>query len=230
VTSKEILVKLNSLSNPKNVEGMARYGIRGKLLGISIYELRKIAKEIKKEIDNSDKRHKLALELWSSRIHEAQLLAVFADDPEKVTEKQMETWAKDFDSWDLCDQACTDLFDQIPLGWTKAVEWSSRKEEFVKRGAFALMAGLAVHYKEADNKKLEDLFPIIKRESTDDRNFVKKSVNWALRNIGKRNKYLNKKAIETAKEIQSIDNKTAKWIASDAIRELESEAVQKRFK
>ena len=221
---EQILKKLKSQANKKNVEGMARFGINPKnTLGISIYVLRPMAKEIGKD-------HRLAQQLWKSGIHEARILAVFIDEPQKVTDVQMEKWAADFDSWDVCDQACTDLFDKTSLGWKKAVEWSKRKEEFVKRGAFALMAGLASHDKSASNADFEKLLTIIERESWDERNFVRKAVNWALRNIGKRNKILNKKAIMTAKRIRKMDSKAAKWIASDALRELTSENVQKRLK
>ena len=221
---QQILKKLKSQANPKNVDGMARFGINPKnTLGISIYVLRPMAKEIGKD-------HKLAQKLWDSKIHEARLLAVFIDEPQKVTNSQMEKWAADFDSWDVCDQACTDLFDKTSLGWKKAVEWSKRKEEFVKRGAFALMAGLAVHDKSASNADFEKLLPIIKREAWDERNFVRKAVNWALRNIGKRNRVLNKKAIATAKKIRKTDSKAARWIAADALRELTGEKVQKRLK
>jgi len=167
--------------------------------------------------------------LWDSGIHDARLLACFIDDPEKVTSEQMDSWADDFDSWDICDQACTSLFDLTPFVWEKIFQWSKNEKEFVKRGAFSLIAGLAVHDKKSDDKKFGELFPIIIRESNDDRNYVKKAVNWALRNIGKRNNVLNKKAIETAKNILKIDSKTARWIANDAIRELTSEKVLKRF-
>jgi len=172
---EEIIEKLKSMKNSSNVEGMARFGINPKKnLGISVSTLRKIAKEI-------GKNHHLALELWKSGIHDARLLACFIDNYELVTDEQMDSWAEDFDSWDICDQACTSLFDLNPIAWKKIFEWSNRCEEFVKRGAFSLIAGLAVHDKKADDKKFEQFFPIIIRESTDDRNYVKKSLNWALR-------------------------------------------------
>ena len=219
----EVINKMKSLENPKNVEGMARYGINPKNnLGISIYNLRSIAKEIGKD-------HDLALKLWESGIHDARLLACFVDIPSNITGEQMDSWAKDFDSWDICDQACTSLFDLTPLAWTKIFEWAERNEEFVKRGAFSLIAGLSVHDKNADDKKFERLLPLIKKNSTDERNYVKKSVNWALRNIGKRNITLNRKAIKIAEEIKKIDNSTARWIANDAIRELTSEKVKGRL-
>ncbi len=220
----QVLKKLKSMSNPKNVEDMARFGINPRnTLGISIYVLRKIAKEI-------GKNHQLAQQLWNSGIHEARTLASMIDEPEKVTEKQMEKWVKDFDSWDVCDQVCGNLFDRTKFAYPKAFEWSKRKEEFVKRAGFVLMATLSVHDQEAKDKKFEQFFPVIKREATDERNFVKKAVNWALRQIGKRNLALNKKAIAIAKEIQKMDSKSAKWIANDALRELTGEAVQKRLK
>ena len=219
-----ILRALKKLYNKKNLEGMARYGINTKnALGISIYVLREMAASI-------GKNHLLAQELWNTGIHEAMLLAVFTEEPEKVSQAQMESWVKDFDSWDLCDQACTDLFDQTPFAYKKAAQWSGRGEEFVKRAGFSLIAGLAVHDKKASDEEFVRLFPIIKRESCDERNYVKKAVNWALRNIGKRSTGLNKAAISLAKEIMGIDSKTAKWVAADALRELTSEKVQKRLK
>ena len=221
---EEILKQLKSLSNPDAVAGMARFGINPKdTYGVCIPVLRKMAKQI-------GKNHLLAQQLWtSSGIHEARILAGMIDVPEKVTEIQLERWVKDFDSWDVCDQCCSNLFDKTKFAHKKAIEWIKRREEFVKRAGFVLMATLAVHDKEADNQKFIRFLPIIKREATDERNFVKKAVNWALRQIGKRNSALNKIAIHTAKEIQKIDSKSARWIASDAIRELTSEAVRKKL-
>ena len=221
---EEILRKLKSMSDPEAVKGMARYGINPtNNLGISIYKLRGIAKEI-------GIGHRLALRLWDSGIHDARLLACFIDDPNKITSDQMDLWVKDFDSWDICDQVCTSLFDLNPLAWTKVFEWAERNEEFVKRGAFSLIAGLTVHNKDASDKKFEQFFPIIKKHSIDKRNYVKKAVNWALRNIGKRNLILNKKAIKLSKEILKIDSKTAKWIARDALKELTIIKIQNRLK
>jgi 3-methyladenine DNA glycosylase AlkD len=158
------------------------------------------------------------------------MLAIFVEEPGKVTEEQMERWAKDFSSWDICDQACTDLFDQTPFGWKKTREWSGRKEEFVKRGAFALMAGLAVHDRKANDSDFESLLPLIAAQAGDDRNFVRKAANWALRNIGKRNMTLNAKAIAAAEKIGKQDSKSARWIASDALRELRGEKVRKMLR
>lgn len=220
---EEIIKKLEKLANPKNIEGMARFGIKpGKVLGISIPNLRKMAKEI-------GKNHKLALQLWKSEIHEARILAGLIDEIDKVTEKQMDSWIKDFDSWDVCDLVCANVFDKTPFAFKKAIEWTKRKNEFEKRAGFALMACLAWHDKEADDNKFIKFFPTIKRESIDERNYVKKANNWALRQIGKRNINLNKEAIKLALTIQKIESRPARWIANDALRELKSEAVQKRL-
>lgn len=219
----DILNKLKALSNPKAVEGMARYGINPQnTYGVSIPNLRKIARE-------TGINHALAQELWASGIHEARILASMIDDPSMATEEQLESWVKDFDSWDVCDQCCMNLFEKTGFAYRKAVEWSESDKEFVKRAGFVLMARLAVSDKNADDEIFETFFPIIKREASDNRNYVKKAVNWALRQIGKRNINLNKKAILIAGEIQKMDSRSAKWIASDAIRELTGESVQKRL-
>lgn len=221
----QILKNLKSYANKKNIEGMARFGIRGKnvLGGPSLPVLRKMAKEIGKD-------HGLALRLWSSEIHEARILAAMIAEPEKATEPQIESWVKDFDSWDVCDQVCSNFFDKTEFAYRKAVEWSKQDEEFIKRAGFVLMACLSVHDKSATDEKFTQFFKDIKRESTDERNFVKKAVNWAIRQIGKRNLFLNKKAVKLAQEILRIDSKSAKWIATDALRELKSEAVQDKLK
>ena len=219
-----VLERLKSKARPDQLEGMAKYGMTvEQRLGISIPDLRKLAKELGKD-------HDLALELWKTGISEARILAVMIDDPKKLTEGQMEDWVKDINSWDVCDQVCMNLFEKTPLAWQKIIDWSEREEEFVKRAAFALIACLAWHDKKAKDEEFVKLFPLMMRGATDERNFVKKAVNWALRNIGKRNLNLNKAAINTAKEIQRLDSKAARWIASDTIRELESEAVQRRLK
>jgi len=216
----EILKELKSHSNPKNVEGMARFGINPKnTLGVPVPFIRKMGKDI-------GRNHELAQQLWSSGNHETRILAGLIDDSKLVTEEQMEKWVKDFDSWDVCDQVCMNLFDKTLFAYKKAIEWSSKKEEFVKRAAFALMASLSVHDKKAKDEDFLKFLPVIKTESTDERNFVKKAVNWALRQIGKRNKKLQKEAIKTAKEIQKIESKSARWIASDTIRELESKKIK----
>lgn len=213
---RQIISHLKKHSNPKDKEGMARFGINPKYaLGVRVPVLRSLAKKI-------GKNHKLAQELWKTKIHEARILATMIDEPKKLSSKQMDEWTKGFNSWDLCDQCCSNLFNKSPLAWRKTVEWPKRKEEFARRAGFSLMAYLAVHDKKAKDKDFIKFFPIIKKYSIDERNFVKKAVNWALRQIGKRSLNLNKKAIKIAKEIRKIDSKSAKWIANDAIRELTS--------
>lgn len=219
--SKEIVGQLRKHLNPKYREGMVRFGINPEYaLGVRIPVLRSLAKKI-------GKNHKLAQELWRTKIHEARILACMIDEPKRVTEQQMESWVKKFNSWDLCDQCCMNLFNKLSFAWEKAIEWAERKEEFIKRAGFVLMACLARHDKKAKDRDFVKFFPVIKKQARDDRNFVKKAVNWALRQIGKRSSNLNKKAVQAAKEIQRIDSKTARWIATDAIRELTSEKIRK---
>ena len=220
---ESVLKQLKSMADTAAVEGMARYGINPKnSLGISVYKLRKIAKDIGKD-------HKLALKMWDSGIHDMRLLACFVDDPLHVTSDQMDLWVLDFDSWDICDQACTSLFDLTPYAWEKVFKWACYDEEFVRRAAFALIAGLTVHDKKTNDKEFEKFFPLLIKYSIDERNYVKKAVNWALRNIGKRSLYLNKKAIEISKQIKKIESKSARWISGDALRKLTSEKVKNRL-
>jgi len=221
---KDVLDKLRSQAQPEQLKGMAKYGMTvEQRLGVSVPDMRKLAKEIGRD-------HKLALDLWRTGIAEARILAGMVDDPAELTEEQMEDWVKDIDSWDICDQVCMNLFEKSPLAWKKIVDWSEREQEFVKRTAFSLIACLAWHDKKASDEKFIELLPVIIRGATDERNFVKKAVNWALRNIGKKNLKLNRAAINAAEEIQRLDSKAARWIASDAIRELESDAIQSKLK
>lgn len=221
---EEALQRIKAKARPDQLDGMARYGISvEQRLGVAIPDLRKIAKELGKD-------HKLAVELWKTGIDDARIMAAMIDEPERLSETQMENWVKDFNSWDVCDQVCMNLFEKTSLAWKKILDWSKRDDEFIKRAAFALIACLAWHDKHAEDRKFVKLFPVIKRGATDERNFVKKAVNWALRNIGKRNLNLNRAAVKAAKQIQQIDSKAAHWIASDAITELESNAVQRRLR
>jgi len=223
IQCQAILEQLKSLGNPVATAGMARYGINTThAYGVSIPNLRKIARKI-------GRNRPLAEALWSSGIHEARILAGMVYPPLEITGRQMEQWVRDFNSWDLCDQCCNNLFRKAVDAHEKAVEWSSRDEEFVKRAGFVLMACLAVHDKKAADAAFLGFMLIITRESVDSRNFVKKAVNCALRQIGKRNLRLNQTAIATANEINEMNSAAAKWIAADAIRELESDAVQKRL-
>ena len=206
------------------VAGMKRFGIVGKeVLGVSVPELRSLAKK-------AGRSHGLALELWNTGIHEARIIAALVDEPERVTSDQMDNWAAEFDSWDVCDACCGNLFDKTKFAYAKAMKWSKAEAEFVKRAGFSMMAELAVHDKAAEDAKFVKFFSAIKAGSTDDRNFVKKSVNWALRQIGKRNARLNKKAITVAEEIGKLDSKSARWISADALRELKSPQVTKRLR
>jgi 3-methyladenine DNA glycosylase AlkD len=223
IDAQTIIARLRSLSNPENVAGMARFGINPQnTLGISIPVLRQIAKETGKD-------HSLALELWDSGIHEARILAAFVDDPRQVDEAQMERWALDFDSWDVCDQVTGSLFDRTPYAYAKAAEWSARPEQFVKRAAFAMLAWLAVHDKRAGDERFEPYLDIILREAADERNFVKKAVNWALRSIGKRSRTLNEKAINTARQMAELDSRAARWNAANTLRELTSPKIQAKL-
>jgi len=220
----DVIRRLEAMGDPANVAGMARFGIRPKtrVLGISVVALRKLARELGRD-------HALASALWRSGIHEAQVLATMVDEPAKVTEAQAERWVRALDSWDICDQLCSNLLSRTPFAYEKAAEWTGRDAEFVKRAGFALVCALTVHDKNAPDRSFERFLPIIRRESTDDRNFVKKAVNWALRQIGKRNARLHDKAVATAERIATIDSRAARWIAADALRELWSEAVRTRL-
>jgi len=222
--TNDVMKQLRAMGNPSAIEGMKRFGIMGKeMLGVSMPGLRRLAKKV-------GKSHQLALELWGTGIHDARILAALIDEPGCVTAEQMEKWAREFDSWDVCDGCCGNLFDRTPFAYAKALEWSKARPEFVKRAGFSLMAELAVHDKSAADAKFIRFFPAIKAGSTDERNFVKKAVNWALRQIGKRNAELNTKAIVVAEEIQRLDSKSARWVASDALRELKSLVVKRKVR
>jgi 3-methyladenine DNA glycosylase AlkD len=221
---RDILNQLQTLANPVNVAGMARFGINPQnTVGISVAVLRPLAKAV-------GKNQELSLKLWQSQIHEARILAAYIGAPSQVSEEQMERWAADFDSWDICDQCCSNLFARNPLAWEKALDWSGRDEEFVKRAGFVLMASLAVKDKQAANRDFEPFLEAILSGAPDKRNFVKKAVNWALRQIGKRNAELNARAQATARHIQQFNSPGARWIAADALRELSGANVQSRLK
>jgi 3-methyladenine DNA glycosylase AlkD len=212
---EQVLTQLDQFASPENAAGMARFGIRGaRVLGVSVKDLRTLARPYKKD-------HALALALWATGIHEARILATIIADPKQVTEEQMESWVLDFDSWDICDQCCMNLFDKTPFAWQKALAWSARDAEFVRRAGFALMATLAVHDKHATDEQFEPFFTCIREQSTDDRNFVKKAVNWALRQIGKRNATLRSRALAVARDLAESDARPARWIGKDAVKELE---------
>lgn len=209
-----VLAQLHRLADPKNVAGMARFGIVGKnLLGISMVQLRALAKQ-------SGRDQALAEALWSSGLFEARILAGLVAEPAKVTRRQANAWAKDFENWADCDSLCLHLFRKTPFAHELAVDWSHRREELVKRAAFTMMATLAVHDKAADDDVFRAYLLRVRAESNDERHNVKKGVNWALRQIGKRNRALNRDAIRMATVIRKQDSRAARWIAGDALREL----------
>jgi 3-methyladenine DNA glycosylase AlkD len=210
----QILAALKAQANPANVAGMARYGINTQgTLGVPVYAIRILAKQL-------GRNHALAAGLWASGIHEARILATVVDDPALVTRSQMNRWARDFDSWDVCDQACQNLFRYTPFAFAKAAEWAHAKPEFTRRAGFALMAGLAVKARDVPDAAFEAFLPLIAEAATDERNLVKKAVNWALRAIGKRNPRLHSRAVAAARRIQKMDSRAARWVANDALREL----------
>ncbi|HNZ43081.1 MAG TPA: DNA alkylation repair protein [Bacteroidales bacterium] len=222
--TQDILHFLQEHSNPSNVKGMARFGIAtGQAFGVPLPALRQKAKSYKKN-------RALALDLWQSGYHEARIMATMIDDCKQVTEAQMEQWAHDFDSWDVCDQCCSNLFDKTAFAINKSTEWTTRHEEFVKRAGFTMIACLAVHAKKMDDRQFIEFLPLIVRESTDDRNFVRKAVNWALRQIGKRNTALYPEALAVAQKLMLSENKTARWIGTDASKELQNEKIINRIK
>lgn len=221
---KDILARLEQEACPANLAGMARYGIdTANALGVNMPFLRQLARQYRK-------RHDLALELWGTGVREARLIAAMIDDPIQVTSEQMDAWAQDLTSWDLCDGLCSELLRKTPYAYAKIEQWSVREEEFVKRAAFTLMATLAVHDKAAGDETFMALLPIIERESTDERNGVKKAVNWALRQIGKRNLALNAAAVECAGRIREGNSRAARWIAADVLRELTAETTLQRLR
>ncbi len=220
MTSEQIIADLKLHANAQAVEGMARFGIRpAQALGISIPTLRKMAKEI-------GRNQALAVALWDSGIHETRILASMIAEPQIVSTELMEEWVNDFDSWDVCDQVCGNLFDKTPYAYQKATEWCQQEKEFVRRAGFVMMAELAVHDKQAHDEAFMQFFPLIKHYADDKRNFVKKAVNWALRQIGKRNSHLRALALECVYEIQHMDSKTAQWVAKDALKELRAKEIK----
>lgn len=212
---EKILRELKKVSSPDAKSKQEYFGVLNvNSYGLTTPQMRKIAKEI-------GKNHDLALQLWKTGIHEARHVAIFIADPKQVTQQLMEQWLKDFNSWDIVDNTCGTLFEKTPFAFDKAIEWTKRKKEFEKRAGFVMMAELAIHDKKSEDKKYEQFLPYLIAESHDERNFVKKAINWALRQIGKRNERLCKKAIVVARQIRKKGDAASKWIAADALRELE---------
>ena len=224
MTAKQIIAELRKNGSEYDRKGMARFGINvDKAFGVNVPVMRTLAKLI-------GKNHELAIELWESGYHEARHVAAMIDDPKLVTKAQMNKWVRDFNSWDICDGTCSNLFRKTPYAIEKIFEWCEKKDEYVRRAGFSLMCYVAVHHKTRDDEEFLEFLPLIKKYSVDERNFVKKAVNWALRQIGKRSRFLNEEALKVAKEIHALDSKSAKWIASDAIRELTNPKILARIK
>lgn len=231
MTAEEIIARMRAMQSAENVAGMARFGIRGQgLLGISVAGIHVIRREILKELRRDPAaRHALAAELWASGLHEVRILAALVDVPELVTGEQMDAWAADFDTWDLTDQVCNNLFDRTDLAWERVYQWAARPEEFVKRAAFSTLAGLAWHRKGLPDERFRPYLALIEATATDERNFVWKSVNWSLRQIGKYSPALNAEAVAVAERLRHSESRAARRVGSDAYRELVSPAVAVRL-
>jgi len=224
VTADEVVATLKRLGTKATVDAMARYAITSdNAVGVTVGALRDLGKQI-------GRNHELALALWDTGVYDARMLVPFVDEPEKVTPSQMDRWCKDFDSWAICDALCFHLFDKTPYAFRKIQQWSTRKGEFEKRAAFALLAAVALHNKTAADNEFLRFFPAIERAATDDRNFVKKGVSWAHRVIGRRNRALNRVSVELSKKLVDSEHSSARWIGRDAFRELTSNAVVERLK
>ncbi|WPP53250.1 DNA alkylation repair protein [Catalinimonas niigatensis] len=220
----DILRFLKSQSGPEYLSSLRRLGVQGEtILGVKMPVLRTLAKRYKEN-------HQLALQLWDTGVHEARILATLLDEVKEVTEAQMEEWVRDFNSWDICDQTCSNLFCRTPFAYDKALVWSERHEEFVKRAGFVMMAGLSIHDKKVEDAQLAAFFPLIEREAYDERNFVKKAVNWALRQIGKRNATLHTMAMLVAERLAAHELPSARWVGKDAIKELKDEKIIKKLR
>lgn len=218
-----ILHELATLGSQDNRAGQARFGINTeRAFGVSIAALRPIARRLKRD-------HSLAVALWRTGNHEARILAAFIDEPAKVTPQQMDEWAADFDSWDLCDQICGSLFDRTPYAEAKIRSWAADDREFVRRAAFALIASVAVHRKDLRDDALLPFLDLVEAHATDPRNFVKKAVNWALRQVGKRSPSLHGPALNVAERLAASSDKTARWIGRDAVRELNAAKTLERL-
>ena len=220
---EDVLARLRAVADPSRLAGMARYGIgTDSAYGVTVAELRAVARELGRD-------HDLAAALWDSGVHEARILASLVDDAALVDDGQFERWAAGFASWDLCDQVCQNLFRYAPPAWRKAVEWTRRPELFVKRAGFSLMAGLAVAEKRTDDGRFAALLEPLAAGADDDRPLVRKGASWALRAIGKRTPGLHAAAVETAARLHDSRAPGARWVGTDALRELRSEAVQRRL-
>ena len=222
MTFDEIITYFEENKNENNIEGMKRFGIFAKkVYGLSAPLIRSIAKKTGKD-------HSLALNLWDYGYHDTRILASLIDKPEFVSRKQMEKWASEFDNWAVCDSTCGNLFDKVIGAKDIALEWTKRKEEYVKRAGFVIITWMSVHDKKCSDEIFFDFLNVIYREANDERKYVMKAVNWSLRQIGKRNPLLQAAAIQMSKEIYELGSKPAKWIANDALRELRNKETRIR--
>jgi len=219
----DVLRWLERRGTRRNVDGMARYGIRStRAFGVSMATMKPLVKRLGRD-------HALAAALWKSGWFEARMLAALIDDPAKVTAAQMDAWARDFENWADCDTTCFHLFDKTPFAWTKARQWSRSRDEFVKRAAFALMASLALHDKTTPDARFRSLLPIIEKGARDERNFVRKAVSWALRGIGNRSRALHAGALALARNLAASETASCRWVGRDAQRDLMSAATLARL-
>jgi 3-methyladenine DNA glycosylase AlkD len=223
VDAQSVVAWLKRTGTKAYRDGLARYAIPSdKAFGVPVGTLRQHAKRL-------GRNHELAAALWDTGWYEARMLATFIDEPARVTSAQMDRWCRDFDNWAICDTACFHLFDRTPFAWEKVRQWATARPEFVKRASFALMASLVGHDKKAQDEAFLACLPMIEEGARDDRNFVKKAVNWALRSIGKRNAELNAAAIAASTRLVDSQSPSARWVGKDALRELTSPGVQERL-
>jgi 3-methyladenine DNA glycosylase AlkD len=220
-----VVASLKRLGSKRTRDEMGpRYGIfTDKAFGVKMSQIQQVAKRV-------GRNHELAAALWETGWYEARMLTSFVDEPERVASAQMDRWCRDFDNWGICDTLCFNLFDRTPFGFAKVVKWSSSREEFVKRGAFALLACLALHDKKANDEQFRKCLPLIERAATDDRNFVKKGVSWALRLVGRRNFALNREAVELSKRLAASEEPAARWIGRGALKELTNPVLVRKLK
>ena len=220
---KATLETLQAMSTQRDRDNLTRFGITAnKAFGVSMAKMQLLAKRL-------GRSHDLAAALWDTGWYEARMLTSFVDDPARVTSAQMDRWCRDFDNWGICDTVCFHLFDRTPHAWTKVAKWHNNREEFARRAAFALLASLALHDKRAPDERFVESLALIERAATDDRNFVKKGVSWALRLIGRRNRALNAEAVKVARRLSASPEPSARWIGKGALRELTSPAVTRRL-
>jgi 3-methyladenine DNA glycosylase AlkD len=223
MNAKEVLAWLERKGTRRQRESMARYGLLAeKAFGVPVGTMLGLAKTIGKD-------HALAADLWKAGWYEARMVAGMVDDPEKVTRRQMDAWARAFDNWGVCDTVCFHLFDRTPFAWEKAREWAASPKEFVKRAGFVMMAGQAGRDKTASDEAFLALFPLIEKGARDERNFVKKAVNWALRRIGRRNRALNQACVGLARRLSASEDPSSRWVGKDAVRELTGAVVRRQL-